>query len=135
MATIDRFYDGEPVDITKLNQIVDAIIDINKKSPNLSSSTVLLTPEVWSGQGKITTGAKAGAITEATINYADANFSAIPAVTVTPIINTGASGNSLTMFVKSVTKSQAVVAIHASGKLLSKDINFSYIAVSMKSNK
>ena len=132
MATVDRFNDGEPVDIVKLNQIVDAITDLNKKNPNLSSSTVSYTPEVWAGKVTVKTGSKAGAVVEAGIDYSGAKFEGVPFISLTPQINTSQSGNYVNTLIKSSTKDVATISVAGYGKILEKNVVINFVAVYMK---
>lgn len=74
---------GEPLDIDKLNQLSNAIAQLEKNQAigSLSSSTVSKLPKVYSGAIQaVNTIGTAGAVKEIDIDYQDANFKVKPRV-------------------------------------------------------
>lgn len=130
---LNRFNDGDPVDITKLNEIIDEITSVNKNLNLLGNQTVSFRPVIWAGKGTVTLGDKAGSVVEEPINYAKAEFGTIiPSVTVTP---RSSLKGAVPCFLKTgMTSSSANVAFVTVAGMEKKKVYFDWIAVAMVAN-
>lgn len=122
---------GEPLDIDKLKQLSDALMQLNKDLGNLKSSTTGKIAKSWSGSVNVTKAiGSANGKGEAEISFADAGFSAKPKIVATantPYITVGIKP-------KSTDLSKAVVEFTASTKTGYTNANFwiNFVAVAIE---
>jgi hypothetical protein len=132
------FDDGEPIDISKLQNLYNLVLDLQGRIPTtFQNQNVKETPIVYAGTVTSIKIPKAGVMSSpAIIDYSAAKLeaSAKPRVVVTPrVTSSNLKPGSLTYFVTDVTSSSAKIIMSTTTKELENTtIAFDYVMVYMK---
>ena len=133
------FDDGEPLDISKLQNLYNLVLDLQGQisKTTYQNQDVKQTPLVYAGTTASVKIPKAGVLSgPAIIDYSVAKFeaSAKPRVIVTPRITaSNLKPGSLTHFVTDITSSSAKIIFSTTTKdLENTSISFDYVVVYMK---
>lgn len=132
------FDDGEPIDISKLQNLYNLVLDLQGRIPTTyQNQNVKETPIVYAGTVTSIKIPKAGVMSSpAIIDYSAAKLeaSAKPRVVVTPrVTSSNLKPGSLTYFVTDVTSSSAKIIMSTTTKELENTtIAFDYVMVYMK---
>ena len=132
------FDDGEPIDISKLQNLYNLVLDLQGRIPTTyQNQNVKETPIVYAGTVTSIKIPKAGVMSSpAIIDYSAAKLeaSARPRVVVTPrVTSSNLKPGSLTYFVTDVTSSSAKIIMSTTTKELENTtIAFDYVMVYMK---
>lgn len=127
------FVDGEPLDISNLNKLVEAINKLETKQIGLDSQTQNYTPIVWADTIKVTHQAL-NATGSTTIDYTNANFKGKPRITATPRYSNMASGGGVDVFVSETNTSTSKINYVKRNANLKGDFYIDWIAVYMEPN-
>lgn len=114
---IERFKEGDPLDISNLNAMYEELNNLlaaeklRKTNAGVDNSTVkAYEPQLWAGGTKRTLSVKQKTIKTVTINYPGAKFGGIPRVTVTPVFDQDPPGDKTFFYkVANVTETQAII--------------------------
>lgn len=133
---VSIFQNGEPFNLEKLNDVINAINTLQQKT-DLSSSTV--TNTIYSGTtygspdySSMKATGKVGAISSIKISFPTGQFNGIPRVTITHRVGSTqpAAGGGFTYWVSGVTASEFTINFTtANPKLITVKPIFDYIAV------
>ena len=132
------FDDGEPIDISKLQNLYNLVLDLQGRIPTTyQNQNVKETPIVYAGTVTSIKIPKAGVMSSpAIIDYSAAKLeaSARPRVVVTPrVTSSNLKPGSLNYFVTDVTSSSAKIIMSTTTKELENTtIAFDYVMVYMK---
>jgi hypothetical protein len=139
MSDSNIFVDGEPLDISRLNEMRTQLTDLQAKvaaaNATLASSASAKQYLAYPGSVNRSYTPKEEGQT-ASLKYNDAGFSAggeLPRITVTPIVSGGSPKNNLQYYVDNSTITNTTATLHFScvGKFIG-TVGFDFIAVGTK---
>jgi len=128
-----NFVAGEPLDIEKLNKLVEAVNALETKQTSLDSSTINYIPRLWADTIKVTH-QKLDAVGSTTVDYTNANFKGKPRIVATPRYSNLASGGGVEVFVSETNTSTSKINYVKRNANLKGDFYIDWVAVYMEPN-